>query len=66
MRCYAANALSVAMLIAAHNLVTTDNFLRALEGINTAKSPRRRRSRREEQLKLANVRPQQDGRARAA
>jgi hypothetical protein len=61
-RGYAACSLAVAMLVTAHNLRTIDNYLRAAEGIDTTKSPRRRAPRRRAEDKLTGVRPQRDTR----
>jgi hypothetical protein len=60
-RGYAANAVAIAMLVTAGNLLTLDNFLRTGEGIDTTKSPRRRKTKRVEKG-IAGVTKQRDGR----
>jgi hypothetical protein len=62
----AANAVAVAMYITSANIKTLDNFLRTAEGIDTTKSPRRRKSRRDDTLRIASVAKQRDGRTTAA
>ena len=61
----AANSIAVAMYVTSANLVALDNYLRTAEGIDTTKSPRRRKSRRAEELKILGVAKQQDGRSAA-
>jgi hypothetical protein len=62
-RGYAANAIAIAMLVTTANLKTLDNFLRTSEGIDTTKSPRRRKPRRQVELKIAGAMKQADARS---
>ncbi|AYF97233.1 hypothetical protein [Protaetiibacter intestinalis] len=61
-RGYAANALAVAMLLTAYNIREANNHVRALEGIDTSRSPRRRAPRRRPDETLQNVAKQRDRR----
>lgn len=64
-RGHAANSLAVAMMAVAHNLRTIDNHLRTAEGIDTTKSPHRRKRRRNKAEILTRVSKPRDGRSRA-
>jgi hypothetical protein len=62
-RGYAAHAIAIAMLVTSANLTTLDNFLRTAEGIDTTKSPGRRKPRRPEGLAIVGAMKQQDARS---
>lgn len=63
-RSYASNALSVALLISAHNLVISQEYITKMAGKNTSKGRTKRTSKREDKLKLPSIAKQKDGRTR--
>ncbi len=63
-RSFASNALSVALLVSAHNLVMSQEYITKVAGKNTSKGRTKRASKRNEKLKLPSIAKQKDGRSR--